>query len=658
MLRYLSFACLAFLGLPSFLLAHEEALYRSEEYNAGKHGDYVEQHFVSTNVTAPRLNFMRPYGTCDDGSYLFIAPRGEKTQSSVCILDASGSLVWTSNDYHGQAYNLQVQEYHGESYLTFWAGDNSVGGHGVGQYFMLDQHYNLFRTVTAANGFPTDLHSFGITPAGTVLLTIYEVIQANLSAVPIRQDILQRPPKRPISRPINKPLPLGPEIGFVWDSLFQEIDIETGELLFQWRASDHFDYQQSYEPIASATEEKSWDWFHLNSVVKDNAGNYLICIRHLRTIANIDGRTGVVLWQLGGKFNSFKDLSDSAATQFIGQHDAQWAPGSNYSEITLFDNRADWTYHDEKVSWGTRVHVDLANMTATLVAEYIHPEHVYSVSQGSYQTLPNGNVLLGYGNNGVVSEFASNGTLLCDAYFEPSKDWTSGNVQSYRNLKFNWTGLPNTKPSLAFAAGSLYMSWHGSTEVRGWLLQHASEPEGSFSQLMRTPKDGFETRVNLGVDMRVGQYVQATALDKDHQILAVSDPVEIGRDLEAIVDEPWAVEAGESDDFEDETEAEQAEALEDVQLLMMFSGLALISSLLLCWLCLGSRILRPWKVVKATVQGYKRSDEFLPVPRGRQGGAGSYVQAVWSSVVGGRNMLYRPLGQDEQNDVPLRGFPR
>ncbi|KAK1814756.1 hypothetical protein LTR12_010892 [Friedmanniomyces endolithicus] len=646
MLRYLSFACLAFLGLPSFLLAHEEALYRSEEYNAGKHGDYVEQHFVSTNVTAPRLNFMRPYGTCDDGSYLFIAPRGEKTQSSVCILDASGSLVWTSNDYHGQAYNLQVQEYHGESYLTFWAGDNSVGGHGVGQYFMLDQHYNLFRTVTAANGFPTDLHSFGITPAGTVLLTIYEVIQANLSAVPIRQDILQRPPKRPISRPTNKPLPLGPEKGFVWDSLFQEIDIETGELLFQWRASDHFDYQQSYEPIASATEEKSWDWFHLNSVVKDNAGNYLICIRHLRTIANIDGRTGVVLWQLGGKFNSFKDLSDSAATQFIGQHDAQWAPGSNYSEITLFDNRADWTYHDEKVSWGTRVHVDLANMTATLVAEYIHPEHVYSLSQGSYQTLPNGNVLLGYGNNGVVSEFAPNGTLLCDAYFEPSKDWTSGNVQSYRNLKFNWTGLPNTKPSLAFAA------------VRGWLLQHASEPEGSFSQLMRTPKDGFETRVDLGVDMRVRQYVQATALDKDHQILAVSDPVDVGRDLEAIVDEPWAVEAGESDDFEDETEAEQAEALEDVQLLMMFSGLALISSLLLCWLCLGSRILRPWKVVKATVQGYKRSDEFLPVPRGRQGGAGSYVQAVWSSVVGGRNTLYRPLGQDEQNDVPLRGFPR
>ncbi|KAK0253134.1 hypothetical protein LTS09_011805 [Friedmanniomyces endolithicus] len=649
---------LALLGLPSFLLAHEEALYRSEEYNAVQQGEYVEQHFISTNVTAPRINFMRPYDICDDGSYLFIAPRGEKTQSSVCILDASGSLVWTSNDYHGQAYNLQVQEYHGESYLTFWAGDNSVGGHGVGQYFMLDQHYNLFRTVTAANGFPTDLHSFGITPAGTALLTIYEVIQANLSAIPIKQDILQRPPKRPIFRPINKPLPLGPEKGFVWDSLFQEIDIETGELLFQWRASDHFGYQQSYEPIASATEEKSWDWFHLNSVVKDNAGNYLICIRHLRTIANIDGRTGDVLWQLGGKFNSFRDLSHLAATEFIGQHDAQWAPGSNYTEITLFDNRADWTYHDEQVSWGTRVRVDVVNMTATLVAEYIHPQHVYSVSQGSYQTLPNGNVLLGYGNNGVVSEFAPNGTLLCDAYFEPSKDWTSGNVQSYRNLKFNWTGLPNTKPSLAFAGGSLYMSWHGSTEVRSWLLQHASEPEGSFSQLMRTPKDGFETRVDFGVKMKVRQYVQATALDKDHQILAVSDPIDIGRDLEAIEDEPWAVEAGESDDFEDETEAEQAEALEDVQLLMMFSGLALISSLLLCWLCIGSRILRPWKVVKATVQGYKRSDEFHQIPLGRQGGVVSYVQAMWSSVVGRGNMLYRPLGQDEQNDVPLRGFPR
>ena len=132
MLRWLSYSSLALaIVFSTFSAAHDEALYKSTEYNGGQYGEYVAQRFVSTNVTAPRVNFMRPFTDCDDGSLLFIAPRGEKANSSVVILDATGALVWTTSDYHGQAYNLQVQEYRGESYLTFWAGDNSVGGHGV-----------------------------------------------------------------------------------------------------------------------------------------------------------------------------------------------------------------------------------------------------------------------------------------------------------------------------------------------------------------------------------------------------------------------------------------------------------------------------------------------------------------------------------------------
>jgi hypothetical protein len=32
---------------------------------------------------------------------------------------------------------------------------------------------------------------------------------------------------------------------YIWDSLFQEIDIETNELLFQWRASDHYSMDEN-----------------------------------------------------------------------------------------------------------------------------------------------------------------------------------------------------------------------------------------------------------------------------------------------------------------------------------------------------------------------------------------------------------------------------
>lgn len=56
------------------------------------------------------------------------------------ILDGDGNLVWTdhfSNKFGGQAYDLRVQNYRGEEYLTFWLGDDRVRGHGAGHYYMV-----------------------------------------------------------------------------------------------------------------------------------------------------------------------------------------------------------------------------------------------------------------------------------------------------------------------------------------------------------------------------------------------------------------------------------------------------------------------------------------------------------------------------------------
>ncbi|KAK3646184.1 hypothetical protein LTR56_007199 [Elasticomyces elasticus] len=650
----LSFACfiVATLSILS-TAAHDEAYHDSGRYNAGQHGDYVEQRFVSTKVTAPKLNFMRPFRNCNDGTYLFLAPRGSVMNSSVCILDATGSLVWTSSDFEGQGYNLQVQQYLGKDYLTFWAGDNSLGGgHGDGKHYMgkslgrtslfqaihqwrtekclqLDQNYNLFRTITAANGLATDLHSFSITPAGTALLTVYEVIEADLSGVPLSQGggrpILANIPFLPPSDPSF----VGPKKGYVWDSVFQEIDLETGKLLFQWRASDHFAYQQSYEPIRSATQKESWDWFHINSVDKDDTDNYLISARHLRTVANIDGRTGEVLWQLGGRSGSFKDRSAGTAIQYIGQHDAHWAPGSNQTAITMFDNRADWSDHQESQSRGTRIHLDFESMTATLVTQYKHTENVYSVSQGSYQTLPNGNVLLGYGNNPVLTEFAANGTILCDAYFGPSKGWTSGNVQSYRALKFEWVGLPTGRPSLVIKGDTLYVSWLGSTEVRSWLIQHSTRSSGKFEALTTIAKDGFETSFIPRVGAEVRQYVQVLALDKARNILAVSDTVNLANAT-------WSAAGnGLGPQFETDYEYRQlAKLSRDLQRLLLFFGLALPSSCLLCWLCLGVRTSRSFHVVRSHE---KRSDDTLWArPQARCHELLADSKPMWTSVIDGK----------------------
>ncbi|EME47594.1 hypothetical protein DOTSEDRAFT_60029 [Dothistroma septosporum NZE10] len=429
--------------------------YADSKFNSGAYGKYVTQKFISNPEIkgVPVVNFMEPFSNCDDGSYLFVAPRGAVAQSTPMILDVHGRPIWASTKKYGQVYNLQVQEYKGHSYLTFWGGNDAIGGHGIGEYFMLDQHYNEQFRVKAANGLDADLHAFTITKDNTVLVSIYQAIAIDISSVSKAR-----------------------RAGWIWDSVFQEVDIETGEALFQWRASTHIPITNSYTDMNDAVERDPWDVYHINSVEKDELGNYLISLRFLRAILYIDGRTGDVLWQLGGKNNSFHDLSKGKATTFLGQHDAHWYDGHRY--ITFFDNRADWYHQADDQSRGSRIAIDLESMTAKLDQTFTDPfNKILSTSQGSFQTLPNGNVLLGYGFNGVAAEFSSDGKLLCDMYMQPASTFTSGNVQSYRNLKFNWTGLPDTKPTLVMKNSKLYMSWNGATEVATWALSDSDEHE-------------------------------------------------------------------------------------------------------------------------------------------------------------------------------------
>ena len=56
------------------------------------------------------------------------------------ILDGRGELVWAGyfeNKFGPQAYNMMVQNYKGEDFLTFWVGTDSVRGHGTGFYYMV-----------------------------------------------------------------------------------------------------------------------------------------------------------------------------------------------------------------------------------------------------------------------------------------------------------------------------------------------------------------------------------------------------------------------------------------------------------------------------------------------------------------------------------------
>lgn len=566
-------ALLALVAIPC--QADQAPFYADSKYNDAEYGFYVTQTFKSSpQVTGvPVVNFMEPFTRCDDGSYLLITPRGKVAESTPMILDVNGSLVWAATKKYGQVYNLQVQSYKGQEYLTFWAGDDTVGGHGVGTHYMLDQQYREQYRIKAANGLGADLHAFTITANDTALISIYDKKFADVESMPGYH-----------------------RKGWIWDSVFQELDLQTGEAIFEWRASDHIDVSKSYHPIGEMEESDPRDVYHINSVRKDTLGNFLVSSRYLRAVLYIDGITGKVLWQLGGKDNSFHDLSNGTATTFLGQHDAdilEREDKHNHAKkthfITFFNNNADWDNTTDIQSKGARIEISLDDMTARLdlslstsnSTSTTTTRPILSSSQGSYQTLPNGHIVLGYGFNAAMAEFSETGELLCSMLFQPSSRFDTGDVQSYRNLRFNWTGFPrDTKPRLVGEVdGSssseegegdvkLYMSWNGATEVSRWLLEgfennnndddddekeketterrkrhsRTNRRNNSVEKISLVAKEGFETTYRISPSSKTishkTRFVRVVALDRDDNVLGTSDLIDLrgmNRDDEGIV---------------------------------------------------------------------------------------------------------------------------
>lgn len=130
--------------LPSILrviLAAETFPYfNSAAFDDGSLGAYPNQTYVtSPEAISPRLNILQSSSRCDDGLYTMISLRGDKVElkgQSPMIVDGKGNLVWMNATY-GETFGLGVQKYKGQDYLTFWQGDDSVGGHGEGYYYMV-----------------------------------------------------------------------------------------------------------------------------------------------------------------------------------------------------------------------------------------------------------------------------------------------------------------------------------------------------------------------------------------------------------------------------------------------------------------------------------------------------------------------------------------
>ncbi|KAI9656142.1 MAG: hypothetical protein M1831_004713 [Alyxoria varia] len=425
---------------------------RSAEFDSGELGIYVELSFNSSDLRAPQLNIQQWSDGCDsDDSYYFLTPRGLLVgRTGPTILDSHGHMIWRREDF-GMTYDFKVQRYKDQDVLTFWSGDDTVVGHGSGFQYILDPSYRQIAKIQPHGNLTADLHDFVITDRDTAIITSYQKVSADLSYYGKSRD------------------------GWIWDCLFQEIVIDTNELLFEWRATDYFQFEDCYHepPPGAGTEENAFDYYHINSVDKDRSGNYIVSARYSHAVTCIDGKTGDILWHLGGKNNTFSDLSEGTATNFKWQHDARWRDRD--TAISLFDNSA---YFDDNVdaARGIIVALDPTYMTAELAAEYRHPKGYIAESQGSLQILSNGNALMGYGHVPAWTEYSPNGDVLCDIrygalHYNTDGSFSPGAVQSYRTYKQSWKGHPLEAPKIKFNDGTFFVSWNGATEVKWWQLE-------------------------------------------------------------------------------------------------------------------------------------------------------------------------------------------
>src|SRR5829696_1380312 len=426
---------------------------------------------------------MQAQGTSSD--YMLLALKEGAGEHGPMIVDDQGQLVWFGK--YRSARDFRVQRYRGRPVLTWWEG-RVVLGHGVGEYVIFDDSYRQIARVRAGNGYQGDLHEFLITPEDTALLTAYAPTRTDLSAVG------------------------GSRHAAVWDGIAQEVDIQTGKVLFEWHSLGHVGVDESY--VAPPQDpDYPYDYFHINSIDVDHDGNLIVSARNTWSLYKIDRKTGEVLWRLGGRRSDFQM---GYGTRCAFQHDARRHEDGT---ISIFDNGAHPQVHDQ--SRAILVELDEQKVSATLVRAYTSPQKLISTSQGNMQLLPEGNVFVGWGSQPFVSEFSYDGELLLNGRFPPDGE-------SYRAFRSPWSGHPSEAPVVTVEQGpddkvKLYASWNGATEVESWEVL-AGELPGQLESVGSVPRDGFETAM---LAQTSHPYFAVRARERSGRVLGISTPVKL-----------------------------------------------------------------------------------------------------------------------------------
>ncbi|KAJ3810107.1 ASST-domain-containing protein [Lentinula aff. lateritia] len=493
---FLSFICL---GILSRSALADTTYFQSSDYSSGALGSGPYQTFKSSSSTPSAWNFVVPYNDSTVGQIesglVFIAPRGTNVNSpGALIYDKSGNLIWDGTHF-GQTLTFKVATYKDEPVILLWTGTVAGAGVGFGYDLILNNKYEIIANFTAANlnGSLADFHDIEMTSNDTALITAYQPKTWDLSAFNITD-------------------------GWLLDSIAQEVDPSTGEAIFTWVASDHVDPNSCYaSPGTTGTSsDNPWDYFHINAVNKDGAGNYLISSRHCHAIYNV-ASSGDIIWTLGGH-NSTVTMNDG--TTFAWQHDVRWH--NQETQMSLFDNEGTAWELDSSSSRGLLLDFDASNNSVSLNKQWIPYNVTVSESQGNVGILDSGNTLIGWGQIPYFSEYDADGQFLYVVQFGV------GDVQSYRAYHYNWTATPSTRPSVFVETDgsntTVYTSWNGATEVDTWQLSGSTADSPQLAvPISNTSRSGFETAISVTDTSTNFTYFQVAALNSNRKIIVYSN---------------------------------------------------------------------------------------------------------------------------------------
>lgn len=311
--------------------------------------------------------------------YLFL-DTGNGSKPYTMILNDNGLPIWYRR---GRMENFKVEQNH----LITGYPDPTIGG-----FPAFDRNLNYIKTFCTTNGYVTDSHELKVLTDGSYLM-----LGVRLNTVDMSKYVVG-----------------GRTNAVVTEGVVQEFTA-AGELIFQWRAWDHYDIRDS-----------TTDFPHFNAIDVDEDGHILVSARHLSETTKINRNTGEIIWRLSGSKSSFTFLNDPL-NGISYQHSISALGNGRYM---VFDNG---NSHNPQVSRAVEYQLNLTNRTATMVWQFRDTPEKFSGFMGNAQRLPNGNTLINWVYDKIV-EVDSNGAKQ----FEMN---LVGFNTIYRVYRFPWEGV-------------------------------------------------------------------------------------------------------------------------------------------------------------------------------------------------------------------------